>query len=50
MTLDESVYADPFKFDPARYLPQPEGRGEPYPSGPFGFGRRFVNLTTLYGL
>jgi len=40
MTLDESVYADPFKFDPARYLPQPEGRGEPYPSGPFGFGRR----------
>jgi len=40
MTLDERIYADPFKFDPTRYLPKPEGRGEPHPNGPFGFGRR----------
>jgi len=40
MTLDESVYKDPFTFDPARFLPAPEGRAEPYPNGPFGFGRR----------
>lgn len=40
MTLDERVYANPFKFDPSRFLPKLEGRGEPHPSGPFGFGRR----------
>ncbi|GLB43241.1 putative cytochrome p450 [Lyophyllum shimeji] len=40
MTLDESVYQDPFTFDPTRYLAAPAGRGEPYPTGPFGFGRR----------
>ncbi|GLB41889.1 putative cytochrome p450 [Lyophyllum shimeji] len=40
MTLDESVDKDPFNFDPTRFLPQPAGRGEPYPIGPFGFGRR----------
>lgn len=40
MTLDESVYRDPFRFDPARFLPAPMGRGEPYSNGPFGFGRR----------
>lgn len=40
MTLDERVYSDPFKFNPSRFLPAPEGRGEPYPNGPFGFGRR----------
>ncbi|KAF8074603.1 cytochrome P450 [Lyophyllum atratum] len=40
MTLDESVYKDPSTFDPTRFLPAPAGRGEPYPVGPFGFGRR----------
>jgi len=40
MALDKNVYADPFTFDPTRFLPQPLGRGEPYPSSNFGFGRR----------
>ncbi|KAF8064423.1 cytochrome P450 [Lyophyllum atratum] len=40
MTLDERIYRDPHSFNPSRYLPKPEGNGEPYPSGPFGFGRR----------
>ena len=47
MTLDERIYADPFKFDPSRFLPAPEGRGEPYPAGSFGFGRRCINLIPL---
>ncbi|KAF8992545.1 cytochrome P450 [Cyathus striatus] len=37
---DESIYADPDAFNPSRYLPKPEGNGEPYPVGHFGFGRR----------
>lgn len=40
MTLDESFYKDPFSFDPIRFLPAPLGRGEPYTSAQFGFGRR----------
>ncbi|KAF9458164.1 cytochrome P450 [Collybia nuda] len=40
ITLDENVYKDPFTFNPSRYLPKPEGNGEPFPVGPFGFGRR----------
>ncbi|KAF9460615.1 cytochrome P450 CYP621A2 [Collybia nuda] len=40
MTLDERVYSDPAMFNPARFLPKPEGNAEPHPSGPFGFGRR----------
>ncbi|KAF8075871.1 cytochrome P450 [Lyophyllum atratum] len=40
MTLDESVYKNPFDFEPSRYLPAPAGRSEPYPNGHFGFGRR----------
>lgn len=41
MTRDESVYADPWHFDPDRYLPCEEGgRGELLPSAHFGFGRR----------
>ncbi|KAF8987615.1 cytochrome P450 [Cyathus striatus] len=37
---DESIYSDPDSFNPDRYLPKPEGNGEPYPIGQFGFGRR----------
>jgi len=38
---DASVYQDPDKFEPERFIPVKEGgRGEPYLSGPFGFGRR----------
>ncbi|KAF9461370.1 cytochrome P450 [Collybia nuda] len=40
MTLDESVYTEPSTFNPARYLPKPQGNGEPHLIGPFGFGRR----------
>ncbi|KAG6831246.1 hypothetical protein H0H87_005812 [Tephrocybe sp. NHM501043] len=40
MTWDESIYQDPFSFDPSRFLPRPMGREEPFPVGPFGFGRR----------
>ncbi|KAL0954547.1 hypothetical protein HGRIS_003513 [Hohenbuehelia grisea] len=40
MSLDESVYADPTKFHPARFLRKPEGSGEPFFSSAFGFGRR----------
>lgn len=39
-TLDENIYKDPFEFDPQRFVPTPEGRGEPFASGPSGFGRR----------
>ncbi|KAF8989156.1 cytochrome P450 [Cyathus striatus] len=37
---DETIYTDPDSFKPSRYLPKPEGNGEPYPIGQFGFGRR----------
>ncbi|KAG6816093.1 hypothetical protein H0H87_008755 [Tephrocybe sp. NHM501043] len=40
ITLDESVYKDPTAFDPARFLPAPVGRGKPYPTAQYGFGRR----------
>ncbi|KAG5729423.1 O-methylsterigmatocystin oxidoreductase [Termitomyces sp. T112] len=40
MTLNESVYYEPWKFDPARYLARPAGRGEPFSASHFGFGRR----------
>ncbi|KAJ3562159.1 hypothetical protein NP233_g9752 [Leucocoprinus birnbaumii] len=40
MSLDESVYHEPSTFSPERFLPKPEGQGEPYFAGPFGFGRR----------
>ncbi|KAL0575890.1 hypothetical protein V5O48_006090 [Marasmius crinis-equi] len=40
MSLNENVYSNPKAFDPSRFLPQPQGKGEPpFPSG-FGFGRR----------
>ncbi|KAL0953802.1 hypothetical protein HGRIS_004984 [Hohenbuehelia grisea] len=40
MSLDERVYANPKDFNPARYLPRPEGNGEPFFESAFGFGRR----------
>ncbi|KAJ9645017.1 hypothetical protein H2204_001479 [Knufia peltigerae] len=41
MTHDPCVYDDPETFDPNRYAPISEGgKGEPFPEGPFGFGRR----------
>ncbi|KAK3325975.1 putative O-methylsterigmatocystin oxidoreductase [Apodospora peruviana] len=41
MHHDESVYAEPFRFWPERYLPREQGgNGEPFPVGNFGFGRR----------
>jgi len=41
MTHDERFYKDPDSFCPDRYLPKEQGgRGEPFPEGPFGFGRR----------
>ncbi|KAL1689520.1 cytochrome P450 [Schizophyllum commune] len=41
ISRDQSVYADPWRFDPDRYLPREEGgRGEPLPTAHFGFGRR----------
>ena len=43
MARDEQVYADPLKFHPERFLPKSAGgNDEPYPIGPFGFGRRCV--------
>ncbi|AEO62931.1 uncharacterized protein THITE_154420 [Thermothielavioides terrestris NRRL 8126] len=41
MLHDESIYAEPFRFWPERYLPRDRGgNGEPLPVGNFGFGRR----------
>lgn len=41
MTHDETIYHDPYIFDPDRYLPVEEGgAGEPLPVGQWGFGRR----------
>lgn len=41
MSRDPTVYKDPEKFNPDRYIPTEEGGdGEPLLVGPFGFGRR----------
>ncbi|KAG5652974.1 hypothetical protein H0H81_002872 [Sphagnurus paluster] len=40
MSWDERTYANPFSFEPTRYLPAPLGRGEPRPEAHWGFGRR----------
>ncbi|KAG5652975.1 hypothetical protein H0H81_002873 [Sphagnurus paluster] len=40
MSWDENIYANPFGFEPTRYLPAPLGRGEPRPVAHWGFGRR----------
>ncbi|KAK0491979.1 cytochrome P450 [Armillaria luteobubalina] len=39
MGLDENIYDQATEFNPDRYLPKPQGRGEPYLTA-FGFGRR----------
>lgn len=48
MTTNPETYEEPHKFDPERY-----NRGEPYPSGNFGFGRRkcpgnYLALASVY--
>ncbi|KDQ25622.1 hypothetical protein PLEOSDRAFT_1078104 [Pleurotus ostreatus PC15] len=41
MSMDESVYAEPTRFNPDRYLPKSHGgNGEPHLDAAFGFGRR----------
>ncbi|KAF9262274.1 cytochrome P450 [Marasmius fiardii PR-910] len=52
MSMDERIYSDPKKFDPSRFLPSPNGKGEPlFNTVAFGFGRRicpgryFADLT-----
>lgn len=38
---DETVYSDPWRFNPDRYLAKEQGGlGEPLPSSHFGYGRR----------
>uniref|UniRef100_A0A0W0EW69 Putative cytochrome P450 n=1 Tax=Moniliophthora roreri TaxID=221103 RepID=A0A0W0EW69_MONRR len=40
MSRDKNVYSNPEAFDPARFLPAPEGKGEPHFAAVWGFGRR----------
>jgi hypothetical protein len=42
ISLDERVYRNPKAFYPDRYLPKPEGYGEPLFVGGFGYGRRCI--------
>lgn len=42
MTMDQNIYRRPEVFYPERYIPTPNGYGEPYPASVFGFGRRYV--------
>jgi cytochrome P450 len=45
ITHDPSVYAEPDRFNPDRYIPTSEGgAGEPLPVSQFGFGRRYILL------
>ncbi|KAL1892883.1 hypothetical protein Sste5346_006776 [Sporothrix stenoceras] len=54
MAADPHVYQDPHIFDPDRYISTDEGgRGESFPNGNFGFGRRkcpgnFLAMATVY--
>ncbi|KAL0580687.1 hypothetical protein V5O48_001328 [Marasmius crinis-equi] len=56
MSRDEKVYKNPDAFDPTRFLPQPQGRGEPHFTAAFGFGRRicpgrhFANLVLWHSI
>ncbi|KAG7094601.1 hypothetical protein E1B28_005426 [Marasmius oreades] len=47
MSLNENTYADPNRFMPSRFLPKPEGNGEPHFESVWGFGRRQVQLKHL---
>ncbi|KAK4031782.1 hypothetical protein C8A01DRAFT_21053 [Parachaetomium inaequale] len=48
MCHDETVYRDPFRFWPERYLSKGQGgNGEPLPVGNFGFGRRYATRNEL---
>uniref|UniRef100_A0A0W0EWD1 Putative cytochrome P450 n=1 Tax=Moniliophthora roreri TaxID=221103 RepID=A0A0W0EWD1_MONRR len=40
MSRDKDVYSTPDAFNPARFLPAPEGKGEPHFAAIWGFGRR----------
>jgi cytochrome P450 len=40
MSLDERVYRDAESFYPERFLPKPDGYGEPHFKSAFGYGRR----------
>lgn len=40
MSRDESVYSEPEKFNPDRFLAKPGVEPEPYFPSVFGFGRR----------
>lgn len=42
--MDSKVYENPSAFYPERYLPKPEGLGEPFTGSIFGFGRRYECL------
>lgn len=54
MAADPRVYQDPHIFNPDRYISTADGgRGEPFPNGNFGFGRRkcpgnFLAMATVY--
>ncbi|KAL0574364.1 hypothetical protein V5O48_007587 [Marasmius crinis-equi] len=40
MSLNEAIYREPHRFMPTRFLPKPQGNGEPYFESVWGFGRR----------
>ncbi|KAG6875902.1 hypothetical protein C0993_006856, partial [Termitomyces sp. T159_Od127] len=42
ITCDSSIYENATVFEPTRFLPAPVGRGEPYTTATFGFGRRLA--------
>lgn len=44
---DERVYHKPCEFIPERYLPKPDGFGEPLPAAVFGYGRRYDEHRSL---
>ncbi|KAF8182492.1 cytochrome P450 [Mycena galopus ATCC 62051] len=48
MSLDESIYKNPTKFIPERFLSPPLGNGELYFSCLFGFGRRLAKCPAVH--